>query len=164
MTEVEDCRVSIDTGGGRRLHLRFETDDDHIAGVIRKTATFYEAEMLADIRSRLFFAELAVDVGAHVGNHTLYFAHVLGLQTIAFEPNPSGLFVNIPSSAQKHTIERLTLTDDRRRLRYESTVEDPEYLGKPSSFTMLWDYRPDLKPSPRSEACDQKVAARYKEY
>jgi len=88
----------------------------------------------------------------------------LVIDTIAFEPNPSGLFVNIPSSAQKHTIERLTLTDDRRRLRYESTVEDPEYLGKPSSFTMLWDYRPDLKPSPRSEACDQKVAARYKEY
>jgi Family of unknown function (DUF6152) len=88
----------------------------------------------------------------------------LVIDTIAFEPNPSGLFVNIPSSAQKHTIERLTLTDDRRRLRYESTVEDPEYLGKPSSFTMLWDYRPDLKPSPRSEACDQKVAGRYKEY
>ena len=23
-------------------------------------------------------------------------------------------------------------------------LEDPEYLEKPSSFTMLWDYRPDL--------------------
>jgi hypothetical protein len=88
----------------------------------------------------------------------------LVIDTIAFEPNPSGLFVNIPSSAQKHTIERLTLTDDRRRLRYESTVEDPEYLGKPSSFTMLWDYRPDLKPSPRSEACDPAIARRYREY
>ena len=88
----------------------------------------------------------------------------LVIDTIAFEPNPSGLFVNIPSSAQKHTVERLTLTDDKRRLRYESTVEDPVYLEKPASFTMLWDYRPDLKPSPRSEACDQKVAARYKEY
>ncbi len=88
----------------------------------------------------------------------------LVIDTIAFEPNPSGLFVNIPSSAQKHTVERLTLTDDKRRLRYETTVEDPVYLGKPSSFTMLWDYRPDLKPSPRSEACDQKVAGRYKEY
>jgi hypothetical protein len=88
----------------------------------------------------------------------------LVIDTIAFEPNPSGLFVNIPSSAQKHTVERLTLTDDKRRLRYETTVEDPVYLEKPSSFTMLWDYRPDLKPSPRSEACDQKVAARYKEY
>ena len=88
----------------------------------------------------------------------------LVIDTIAFEPNPSGIFINIPSSPRKHTIERLTLTEDRTRLRYETTVEDPEYLDKPASFTMLWDHRPDLKPSPRSEACDQKVARRYLEY
>jgi hypothetical protein len=88
----------------------------------------------------------------------------LVIDTIAFEPNPSGIFINIPSSPRKHTIERLTLTDDRTRLRYESTVEDPEYLDKPASFTMLWDHRPDLKLSPKSEACDQKISDRYKEY
>ena len=88
----------------------------------------------------------------------------LVIDTIAFEPNPSGIFINIPSSPRKHTIERLTLTEDRTRLRYESTVEDPEYLDKPASFTMLWDHRPDLKPSPRSEACDTKIADRYKQY
>ena len=88
----------------------------------------------------------------------------LVIDTIAFEPNPSGLFVNIPSSARKHTVERLTLTDDHLRLRYVTTVEDPEYLEKPASFTMLWDHRPDLKPSPRSEVCDPKIARRYLEY
>jgi hypothetical protein len=88
----------------------------------------------------------------------------LVIDTIAFEPNPSGLFVNIPSSARKHTVERLTLTDDRIRLRYETTVEDPVYLEKPASFTMLWDYRPDLKTSPRSEVCDPAIARRYLQY
>ena len=88
----------------------------------------------------------------------------LVIDTIAFEPNPSGLFVNIPSSARKHTVERLTLTDDHMRLRYETTVEDPEYLEKPASFTMLWDHRPDLKLSPRSEVCDTGIARRYLEY
>jgi len=88
----------------------------------------------------------------------------LVIDTIAFEPNPSGLFVNIPSSARKHTVERLTLTDDHMRLRYETTVEDPVYLEKPASFTMLWDHRPDLKPSPRSEVCDPAIARRYLEY
>ncbi len=62
-----------------------------------------------------------------------------------------------PPSAQ------LTLTEDRLRLRYESTVEDPEYLEKPVSFTMLWDHRPDLKPSPKSEVCDPAIARRYLE-
>jgi hypothetical protein len=88
----------------------------------------------------------------------------LVIDTIAFEPNPSGIFVNIPSSARKHTVERLTLTDDHLRLRYETTVEDPTYLEKPASFTMLWDYRPDLKISPRSEVCYPKIARRYLEY
>ena len=88
----------------------------------------------------------------------------LVIDTIAFEPNPSGLFVNIPSSARKHTVERLTLTDDHLRLRYETTVEDSEYLEKPASFTMLWDHRPDLKASPRSEVCDPAIARRYLEY
>ena len=50
------------------------------------------------------------------------------------------------------------------RLRYETTVEDPVYLEKPASFTMLWDYRPDLKLSPKSEVCDPKIAGRYREY
>ena len=88
----------------------------------------------------------------------------LVIDTIDFEPNPSGLFVNTPSSARKHTVERLTLTDDHMRLRYETTVEDPVYLEKPASFTMLWDHRPDLKPSPRSEVCDPAIARRYLDY
>src|SRR5688572_14696509 len=88
----------------------------------------------------------------------------LVIDTVAFEPNPSGIFINVPSSARKHTVERLTLTEDRLRLRYEFTMEDPEYLEKPSSFTMLWDHRPDLKLSPRSEVCDPAIARRYLEY
>jgi len=88
----------------------------------------------------------------------------LVIDTIAFEPNPSGIFINIPSSARKHTVERLTLTDDHLRLRYETTVEDPVNLEKPANFTMLWDHRPDLKASPRSEVCDPAIARRYLEY
>jgi FkbM family methyltransferase len=73
---------------GKHLSMGFANEEDHIADVIRKTGTFYEAEMLSDVRSRLFYPECAVDVGAHVGNHSIYFSHVLGLQTLAFEPNP----------------------------------------------------------------------------
>lgn len=76
------------SAGGKRLTLRFESGQDHIARTIESTGDFYEAELLADIRSRLFFAECAVDVGAHVGNHTLYFSRMLGLRTVSFEPNP----------------------------------------------------------------------------
>jgi hypothetical protein len=85
----------------------------------------------------------------------------LVVDTIGFEPNPSGLGLSVPSSAGKHTVERLTLTEDRTRLRYEVTVEDPMYLTEPAKLAMQWDHRPDLEFSPASEACDDEVAERY---
>jgi hypothetical protein len=86
----------------------------------------------------------------------------LVIDTIAYEPNASGLGGNVPSSAAKHTVERLTLTEDRLRLRYQITVEDPMYLEKPASLTQQWDHRPDLDFSPPSQACDDEDAARYR--
>ena len=86
----------------------------------------------------------------------------LVIDTVAFEPNTSGLGGSVPSSAGKHTVERLSLSDNRTRLRYEITVEDPMYLTEPSSLTVQWDHRPDLEFSPPSEACDPEVAARYR--
>ena len=85
----------------------------------------------------------------------------LVIDTIAYEPNPSGLNGNVPSSPGKHTVERLTLGEDRTRLRYAITVEDPVYLSEPVTMAMQWDHRPDLEFSPPSEACDPEVAARY---
>jgi hypothetical protein len=88
----------------------------------------------------------------------------LVIDTIAFAPDPSGIAGNVPSSAAKHTVERLTLTENRTRLRYEVTVDDPVYLSEPAALTQQWDHRPDLEFSPASEACDDEVAARYREH
>jgi FkbM family methyltransferase len=85
MSENHDI---VFTAAGKSLSLSFASAEDHIAQMVRQTGTFYEAEMLADARSRLFYPACAVDVGAHVGNHTVYFSHVLGTRTLAFEPNP----------------------------------------------------------------------------
>ncbi len=85
------------------------------------------------------------------------------IDTIAFEPNPSGLGLNVPASAEKHTVERLTLADDHLRLRYEVTVEDPVYLTGPATLTQQWDHRPDLEFSQDTGKCDPNVAAKYKE-
>jgi len=86
----------------------------------------------------------------------------LVIDTIAFEPDPSGIAINVPSSPGKHTVERLTLTEDRLRLRYETTVEDPVYLTGPATLTQQWDHRPDLEFSQNTGACDPEVAARYR--
>lgn len=85
----------------------------------------------------------------------------LVIDTIAYEPNSSGLGGSVPSSPGKHTVERLTLTEERTRLRYEITVEDPVYLTEPAILTQQWDHRPDLDFSPPGVICDDEVAARY---
>jgi hypothetical protein len=88
----------------------------------------------------------------------------LVIDTIGFEPNLSGIALNVPSSLSKHTVERLTLTEDRLRLRYEATVEDPVYLSAPATLTQQWDHRPDLDFSQDVGACDPEVARRYRDH
>jgi hypothetical protein len=88
----------------------------------------------------------------------------LVIDTIAFPPDSSGLGLNVPAGPRKHMVERLTLTEDRTRLRYEVTVEDPDYLTGPATLTQQWDLRPDLDFSQNTGACDPEVAARYRDH
>jgi FkbM family methyltransferase len=62
---------------------------DHIFERIKSTNGFYEIELLECIRAGLRGqASLIVDVGANIGNHTVYFAKVIGAKVICVEPNP----------------------------------------------------------------------------
>ena len=115
------------------------------------------------LRTIALDAEHPANVQASRHGHSIgrWDGDTLVIDTIAFEPNASGLGGNVPSSPGKHTVERLTLTEERIRLRYEITVEDPVYLTESAAFTQYWDHRPDLEFSPPSEVCDDGVAARY---
>ncbi len=67
--------------------------NDHIQKTIALSSNFYEPEMLGDMQARLRALNapenaMALDVGANIGNHTVYFGKILGLNTIAFEPTP----------------------------------------------------------------------------
>lgn len=83
----------------------------------------------------------------------------LVVDTVAFTPNRSGLIPGVASGSAKRMVERFTLTEDKLHLRYEFTIEDPEYLTEPVSFTQLWDHRPDMAIS--GETCDPAVARRF---
>jgi len=67
--------------------------NDHIQKTIALSSYFYEPEMLEDMRARVMALDvpentMALDVGANIGNHTVFIGKVLGLNTIAFEPTP----------------------------------------------------------------------------
>jgi hypothetical protein len=110
-----------------------------------------------------------LDLAEHPANvEPSLFGHSIGrwdgdtlvIDTVAFTAHRGGIGFGVPSGTGKHLIERLTLTADRLQLRYELTVEDPEYLTSPATYTALWDHRPDLTPG---SACDPENSERFRE-
>jgi uncharacterized protein DUF6152 len=83
----------------------------------------------------------------------------LVVDTVGFAPHSEGIGFGLPSSGQKHLIERFALSEDRRHLVYDVTVEDPAYLAQPVRYTARWEYSPDLEPS--GVKCDLEIARRY---
>jgi hypothetical protein len=127
--------------------MRFDNTGDHAERVIHMTAAH------------------PVDVQPSLQGHSIgrWEDETLVIDTIAFAPDSSGLALNVPAGPRKRVVERLTLTDNRTRLRYEVTVEDPDYLTGPATLTQQWDHRPDLDFSQNTGACDPEVARRYKD-
>ncbi|AZT84508.1 FkbM family methyltransferase [Marinobacter sp. NP-4(2019)] len=60
---------------------------DYIQGKISSSGEPYEHSMLRSMSSRLKAGDLVLDVGANIGNHTLYLAAVTGCRVHSFEPN-----------------------------------------------------------------------------
>ena len=71
---------------GRRIELWTHPEPDHLAGVIRSTQSFYEPDVLLKCRELHIPGTTVVDVGANIGNHTVFFAGILGAAVHAFEP------------------------------------------------------------------------------
>ena len=61
---------------------------DYIQGKIAQDAVPYELSMLRAMTGRLTPGDLVLDIGANIGNHTLYLA-AFGCHVHAFEPNRS---------------------------------------------------------------------------
>lgn len=79
--------VSVEYGD-RHWTLWGPNDGDHIFTSIRTTGTFYEIDLLEHLRGLVDEGDLVLDVGSNMGNHTVWFAGVLGCDVRAFEPVP----------------------------------------------------------------------------
>lgn len=79
---------------------------DHIQKTILETSTFYERELLEELRGRLLSPGIVIDVGANIGNHSLYFAQVLGRKVMAFEPNDQAFSI-LKENIAVNDLERL---------------------------------------------------------
>ena len=62
--------------------------DDHISNLIRNSGRPYESALVAIVRELTEPGATILDVGANLGNHTIYWAKA-GRRVIGFEPNPA---------------------------------------------------------------------------
>jgi len=77
--EVDGCQYSL---------VLPDWESDYIQGMLAEKAVPYELPMLQAMRGVLNEGDLVLDIGANIGNHTLYLAAVVGCRVVAFEPNP----------------------------------------------------------------------------
>ena len=80
--------VSIDYDGHNGIRFLAQTPV-YTHKEITRTEAFLELELLEDARSRLQPGDLVVDIGAHVGNHSLFFALLCACDVVAVEPDAS---------------------------------------------------------------------------
>jgi len=88
-------------------------------------------------------------------------SNTLVIDTTNYADHAAGNSFEIPSGAQKHTVERMTLSDDGKRIDYAFVLEDPEYMTSAITGIGHWEYRPDLERQVLE--CDREVARRFLE-
>jgi hypothetical protein len=62
----------------------------------------------------------------------------------------------VPSGAEKHVVERLTLSEDGSQVALNILMNDPEYLVGPMAVDLVWSYAPHL--AMETVDCDPEVA------
>lgn len=62
-------------------------ETDYIQSNLVRTGRPYEEGMLTAMAATLAPGDVVVDVGANIGNHTLFLAAVAGCRVVAYEPN-----------------------------------------------------------------------------
>lgn len=66
----------------------FPDINDHIVNVIQRSGTFYESDLLEHLLLSVPRKGVFVDVGANIGNHTVFFAKYMASRVVAIEPHP----------------------------------------------------------------------------
>ncbi|WP_226678953.1 FkbM family methyltransferase [Mesobacillus jeotgali] len=72
---------------GRTINFYLPNLNDYIQSSLAQTRSFYELEMLEDIYSRNIKDKVVIDVGANIGNHSIFFGKICDAKHVySFEP------------------------------------------------------------------------------
>lgn len=84
---VEGYITSVEVNGNEYRIFLPDFETDYIQRKIAGGKAPYEQEMLEDLARHLVPGNLVLDIGANIGNHSLYLAAIAGCDVVSFEPN-----------------------------------------------------------------------------
>jgi FkbM family methyltransferase len=119
--------------GTRPIRLHLPNPEDAIQKRIAASGRFYELEMLEHAAHLLRPGDVALDVGANVGTHTVYLAAICSARVIAFEPNPEALAVLRENVRLNELQDAVTVVDaglGAGSARADLIVPDANNLGR----------------------------------
>lgn len=107
---------------------------DHLQRLIKNTSSPYEVNMLRDMASRLNKDSIVLDVGANIGNHSIYLAYVCGCSVICFEPDKNltdaiEYNAQINSLLDKITIHQVAVGSKKTKCHIKMSDINPESVG-----------------------------------
>lgn len=73
---------------GKTIKFLITHPEDVVQRHIAETKSFYEQSILAVVTSLLKPGDLVLDIGANIGNHSIFFAGISSAHVEAFEPFP----------------------------------------------------------------------------
>ena len=108
-----------------------------------------------------------MNVDSHAGAEASLQGHSIGrweartlvVDTRLFTEHRNSTFKSLPSSVDKHLVERFELAANGETLLYSYVLEDPKYLTAPVTGRLEFAYRPDLTYSP--PPCNLENARRF---
>jgi FkbM family methyltransferase len=108
---------------GKKVRIQGVSDSDWIYSNIKRTKAFYELDLL-----RYFQYAMAnksgciLDIGANIGNHSVYFGTYVSEKVVCFEPNSTVipcLVENLSANLINHKIFKLGLGDRETKAQIE---------------------------------------------
>jgi protein O-GlcNAc transferase len=139
---------------GKIVRLQGVSDTDWIYSLIRKTGTFYEIDLLKYIRYAMKGRSgCMLDIGANIGNHSVFFGMFVSDTVICFEPNPIVLPIlkaNLTENHIRHKLYQLGLSDREG----EADIELPSTAVNNIGAARLIENQADISGSIRIATLD----------
>ena len=90
--------------------MNIYAEQEHISNLIRQDKNFYESTALETVKNKVpLLNRTVLDIGANIGNHSVFFSDICGAKVLSFEPNVTNFSVLLRNCTGRNIIPFNTL-------------------------------------------------------